>query len=604
MSKGGKGELDFSRIVSHRSAARDRLIVSEMGVNKCGDLVSNEVGSLRLSDELIDRNDFAATMRMNKANDSKENRIKVMRIHIVWKHWRALYRLRRAMRIATLVRQHHNLRLTFRIFVFWLESTGGKKKKTLLKALLENQIEESTISSKEDPFDVDPSLHSPIAYYFKRTSTMGREEWEKYQQSERARTIGKWRHALAEGIDTASNFVGPNAGDRKCRAGQSVLMALSGAGIHDKVIRYVHHHSVSVDRHQASSWTPQTAFQLWSHRALLSSKLKSLRTLADGHFYLRSYKYRELQFISLLYRRRKYGYREKLALKLRYLDCTDKALHTMAEFTVARKGRRKLRFRTDMAFNYAKQQVYFDHWRFFKRSSITKRGTNHRRWWSKEISLRMVYHHRMVMKMLGFISLEKLVSRSKEKRVLSKRTHDVENSMRTYRTRTSFAKWYSITTVEYKRLRRFVVTRKYYAIPPLPETLDYRHQLALTQSSLDREWWQRIEDMVANEDHLSLIEKQHLMDCSAKVVALIAQNTKVKAWEVWIVGCLTNRHLYFSILRKALKKWRKNVASNLISKDILRLSSQHYYISKTTQGFSTWLTKRINRVKKIAGSEF
>lgn len=595
VSKGGKSELDFSRILSHRSAARERLSTSEMGVNKYGDiLLTVGTGDGDHSGEVFD---------LKRLANSKESRIKVMRIRIVWKHWRALYRLKRATRSAFLVRKHRNLRLVFRMFLSWVESTSAAKKESLLKTMLENKMPESIVSPKKT-LDLDPSLHSPLAYYYKRSAAVGPEVWGKHT-SQRPGTpraegsVGKWKHDLIEGIDTKEGIVGPHAGDRKCSASHSILKALSTSGPQSKILRHVHHDSLEDRQQSASLLTTKAALQTWYQRASISSKSKSLRSLADGHFYLRSYKYREHQFISRLHRSHKRRYREKLALKLRYLDRTDRALHSMAEFTVARKNRRKLNFRVEMAYKLAKQQAYFDTWRSHKTASVVTRSDDKGSRWNKDIAVGMIRHHRMVMKMLGFIGLEKLVSRSKEKKELSKRAHDIERAMRTWRTKAFLAKWFLITTVEYKRLRRYVVARKYHAIPPLPETVEHRHQLALMQSSLDREWWQRIECLIIDDDDLSSSEKQRLRNCSSSVVAMVANNAKMRAWEVWIVGCLTNRHLYFSLLRKAMKSWRKNLAANAIARDILLLSSQHYHLSKSAHGFHRWMKNRIDRAKKI-----
>ena len=162
-------------------------------------------------------------------------------------------------------------------------------------------------------------------------------------------------------------------------------------------------------------------------------------------------------------------------------------------------------------------------------------------------------------------------------------------------------KWYSITTIEYKQLRRYVAARQFYAIPPLPESLEHKRQSMFTKgSSFDTQWWRMIENLIADdEDNLTLVERQRLVVSSSSVVSLVNNNMRARSWEVWILGCLTNRHQYFTLLRKALKSWRIKAITGSIAKDVLYLGSQHNHISKTTRGLQHWIRKRIERAKYL-----
>ena len=159
-------------------------------------------------------------------------------------------------------------------------------------------------------------------------------------------------------------------------------------------------------------------------------------------------------------------------------------------------------------------------------------------------------------------------------------------------------KWYSITSIEYKRLRQYVAARKNHAILPLSESLQYSHQVLFTVGVSLRDRYKIAETInTDNEDDLSSKERYRLSILSSNVMGLVNKNMRAWAWEIWILGCLSNRHMYFSLLRKAMKFWRRKATAGSVEKEMLQLCCKHHHINRSSYALQKWIGNRIHRVR-------
>ena len=159
-------------------------------------------------------------------------------------------------------------------------------------------------------------------------------------------------------------------------------------------------------------------------------------------------------------------------------------------------------------------------------------------------------------------------------------------------------KWYCITSIEYKRLRRYVAARKNHAAPPLSESLEYSHRMCFTLGMSHRARLQIAEIMnTDNEDGVSSNERYRLSILSSYVMTLVNKNMRERAWEVWILGCLTNRHMHFSLLRKAIKFWRRKTTAHSVEKEMLQLCCKHHHINRSSYALQKLIGRHIHRVR-------